>query len=223
MSQAVILFARAPSAAGKTRLTADLPPDSARSLREALLLDTLDAVRTSGVAITVFYDPAGAGDELRALIPDLPLRPQRGDTLGERMQRAIDGLMDAGAQSVVLIGSDLPALPPPRVAEAFAALARGAECVLGPSPDGGYYLIGLAASASPRHVALFDDIAWGTSSVFEQTLLAARGAGFEPIILLEHADVDRAEDLAELASSAHAGRTSFWVQAHQYSFELHKK
>lgn len=110
--------------------------------------------------------------------------------LGVRMQRQFLRAAGEGAQRVVLIGSDLPQLESGDLAKAFAALDRH-RVVLGPSSDGGYWLI------AQRHpdARLMDGIAWGTPRVLEQTLAALARQGLEPALLAMRSDLDWGRDL----------------------------
>src|SRR5690606_6809573 len=96
--------------------------------------------------------------------PHWQVVPQADGDLGERMRRFFEAAFIAGAQRVVLIGSDSPTLPRERLDEAFRKLST-CDVVLGPSDDGGYYLIGCARPID----AIFKDISWSTPQVFEQT------------------------------------------------------
>lgn len=119
--------------------------------------------------------------------------PQQGRNLGERMEAAMGQALRLGHSSVVLIGSDIPHVPQGVLEEAFCKLAEGAELVLGPAEDGGYYLIG--ACSVP---AVFDGIRWGTAEVLRETVAAARTAGIEPTIVSSCYDVDDRESLERL-------------------------
>ncbi|MEZ5285385.1 MAG: TIGR04282 family arsenosugar biosynthesis glycosyltransferase [Vicinamibacterales bacterium] len=151
------ILARAPSAGGKARLTADLDASRALRLREALLLDTLAAVTAAGEAVTVFVTPAAYVTEVSSLLGGgVTVQPQCDGDLGARMSRAMETLFVSGATRVVLVGSDLPAIPSSRIADAFAALHEGWDLVLGPAEDGGYYLVG----ASRPQPSVFEGISW---------------------------------------------------------------
>jgi rSAM/selenodomain-associated transferase 1 len=202
----VAVLTRAPSRGGKSRLFAALarPPDPA--LLSALLLDTLDGTRFAGAIRIVFVDPADACDDVRALVPpDVRVRPQPGGSLGDRMRLTMDGLFAEGASIVVLVGSDLPDLPPSSIASAVSTLRQNpASVVLGPAHDGGYYLI--AATATPN---IFEGIEWSSPRVLEQTRAAALANGL-PVHLLEPLrDVDTPEDLWTVRAS----RTRAWIAA----------
>lgn len=203
----VAILTRAPSSGGKSRLFAELrrPPD--RALLEALLLDTLDAVSPSDAARIVAVEPAGACDSVAAIVPpDTQVVPQHGDDLGERMAAVMRTLFAAGARDVIVIGSDLPDLPPHTIADALRALQSDpASIVIGPANDGGYYLI------AARHVPeVFARVEWGTPRVLMQTLEHAKAAGRRVHVLPALDDVDTAADLARVR----APRTRAWVDAH---------
>lgn len=199
--QAVVaILTRAPSAGGKTRLFAEIGCAPDRGLLAALLLDTLDAAHVPGIARVVCYTPDGAEAEMRALVPaDVMLLPQRGEDLGARMRHAFDNLVERGAASIALIGSDLPALDTAVIVDVHRILrARPDTVVLGPSLDGGYYLVAATHTPAP----LFDDMAWSTSSVLDQTEGRARVAGFRIERVTAAADIDTLDDLRNLVRSA---------------------
>jgi uncharacterized protein len=204
------LLARAPSAGGKTRLTGELTEGCARSLREALFLDTLDAARSLHIPITVFGTPADRLEELRVLAGGVVALAQPEGDLGRRMHAACAWLFGDGARSVVVIGSDLPSLPSSHISAAFDSLDAGADLVIGPAEDGGYYLIGMSR---PRP-AVFDGVAWGSASVLEATHAAAASAGLRVHEIAPWYDVDTAADLARVASGPEPARyTRQWMAA----------
>jgi glycosyltransferase A (GT-A) superfamily protein (DUF2064 family) len=105
-----------------------------------------------------------------------------------------------GPSSVVIIGSDSPDLPAAYLCEAFARLAAGADVALGPSDDGGYYLIGLRAP-QPR---LLREVPMSTPTVLADTLALADELGLRVELLPPWYDVDTAAELARLAASLRA-------------------
>jgi rSAM/selenodomain-associated transferase 1 len=189
----VAIMARAPSSEGKSRLIRDLGTHDGASLRLALLRDTLESVSAVAAEKVVLYTPSNREAEIRAVTPFQAIfLPQRGSTLGERMHEGARDLLTSGFDAVVLIGSDLPNLPPAHVSAALGILARRDDVlVLGPAEDGGYYLIGLVQSRPE----FFEHIPWGTPLVLQRTREAADALG----ILVETTplwyDVDSALDL----------------------------
>jgi rSAM/selenodomain-associated transferase 1 len=161
------------------------------------LLDTVElAMRVRSWETIIFYTPEEARQALRDMVKEpLELIPQSRGDLGARMSQAFRQLFARGHRLAVIIGGDLPTLPLGRLRAAFSALEHK-PVVLGPSADGGYYLIGLRAP-QPE---LFEGIAWGTPQVLEQTVDRLNGLGLEAECLEPWYDVDTVEDLRFLAS-----------------------
>ena len=180
----------------KTRLVGALTAEQAAALHAAFLADLLERLQGGdGFGLTI----AWALEEGEAMPPAaVPAIRQVGADLGERLYRALAAA--AGDHPfVAAVGSDHPELPRRRVEEAFAALANGAEVVLGPAVDGGYYLVGVRREAlSPR---LFADIPWSGPEVLACTLARCAELGLRTVLLAEGADVDTAADLDRLAAA----------------------
>ena len=111
------------------------------------------------------------------------------------MLDALHGALHSGETRAVLIGSDLPDLPAGHIEKAFAALGASALC-LGPTPDGGFHLLGLSAPL-PRGV--FAGVEWGGPQVLARTLDNCRGHGLVPTLLDPWPDIDTPADLAAYA------------------------
>jgi len=214
---AVVQMARAPWTGGKTRLAPALTEAGHAALRHALFLDTLDVVTSlRSVQHIVACEPADACERMRELVgPSVDVLAQRGSDLGQRLRHVFEDVFRLGAESVVVIGSDLPDLPVRVLREAIAALnARTDRVVIGPAVDGGYYLIGMSQPCP----ALFDRIEWSTNRVLHQTIEAAKAQNLEPVLLEEWADVD---DLAGLEAvvrrpaASSAARTRAWAIEHR--------
>jgi uncharacterized protein len=192
---AVTVMARAPSdERGKTRLVRSLDIADGAALRRALLLDTLDSIGDDrAFERLVAFTPESAREELATLVPgSVGLLAQRGDDLGARMRYAFDDLFAAGLDGVILIGSDVPTLPGWHVRRAVELLAADRDpLVLGPSDDGGYYLIGLRRP----HPELFEGIPWTTPAVFAATCDAAARTGVTVRTVPPWFDVDVPADL----------------------------
>ena len=197
--QHLIVFTRYPEpGVTKTRLIPKLGERGAAALQRRMTQHVLDHVREfasqmdGALSVEVRFDGGDArrmaaafGDECRYI--------QQGDgDLGERMWRAFRDAERDGKARTVIIGSDCPAITPHVLRDAFDQLERD-DLVLGPASDGGYYLIGLRQPEQE----LFKGIAWGTSSVYEQTLAIAHAESLSTKLLPELSDVDRPEDLRE--------------------------
>ena len=184
----------------KTRLAEALGVDAAAALYRAFLHDTAElanAVRSlrPAMAAALCFSPADAGDEFGfdEGAFDLAIAQRDGD-LGARLTGIYEDLFAARHELVVTIGADSPTLPPSLVAGAFDRLEDGADVVLGPTSDGGYYLVGLRA---PRP-ELFHDMPWSTDRVLAATLERAGALGLETAILDDWYDVDTHDELSRL-------------------------
>ncbi|MGH9371061.1 MAG: TIGR04282 family arsenosugar biosynthesis glycosyltransferase [Vicinamibacterales bacterium] len=189
----IAVMARAPSSEGKSRLIRDLGTNDGARLRLALLRDTLESVSALAADKAVLHTPPDREAEIRAVTPfDAIFLAQRGSTLGERMHEGASDLLSSGFDAVVLIGSDLPTLPPAHISAAVDTLSRRGEVlVLGPAEDGGYYLIGLSQSRPE----FFEHIPWGTPLVLQRTREAAEAIGIPVEAIPLWYDVDSASDL----------------------------
>ena len=205
------VLARAPSAGGKSRLFASLGRPFDPALGLALLSDTLRAAgAVDGVDRAIVYTPPDAYDEIRAAAGDAPqLLAQRGSDLGARMAAAIDDLLGLGYAGVVLIGSDLPTVPPAALRLAADALQREDCLVIGPAEDGGFYLLGARRPIGD----LFAGIEWSTPRVFDETVAAARRLGIRVVRTPAWFDVDDADSLARAAADERAVHTRVWCAA----------
>jgi uncharacterized protein len=195
---ALAVMAKAPrSGKVKTRLAPPLTLDQSAAINICFLQDTTEniaAVAASGKAAGIIsYTPIGDEALFDNLLPAaFALIPQRGEGFGERLLATAEDLLACGYGSVCLIDSDSPTVPAAAFEQAVAELAKpGDRIILGPSHDGGYYLIGLKRP----HPELFANITWSTSTVFAETIAAAKAANLEAVILPLWYDVDDAATL----------------------------
>jgi rSAM/selenodomain-associated transferase 1 len=194
----IAVFARWPMPGRvKSRLSPALPPPLACALHRGMIEDTLEAVARSACDARLLYWADAPGDR-RGFVapPGFEERDQEGADLGERLARAFGELLRAPEDRALVVGSDCPALEPARLADAFDALDAH-ELVLGPTRDGGYYLIGLSRAAP----ALFQGIEWGTASVHAQTLERARASGLTAAELGVLDDIDTPADLVRFVAA----------------------
>jgi uncharacterized protein len=194
---ALVIMAKAPEAGRvKTRLSPPLSAGEAAELSRCFLLDTIERVReVRDIAPVIAHDPPESAPVFTALAPEFGLRAQHGPDLGARMAECVAAALAAGAPAVVLIGTDAPHVPAARIRLAVRLLDEGAhDVVLGPSEDGGYYLIGLRR----LHRELFDSMAWSTAGVFEETIARCRSLRLRVALLPACYDVDTPEALARL-------------------------
>jgi hypothetical protein len=198
---ALAVMAKAPRAGKvKTRLQPPLSAEEAAALNVRFLRDTAEniaAVASEGGAQgLICYTPVGDEEAFDDLLPDgFALIAQRGDGFGERLLHAAEDILSCGFGAVCLIDSDSPTLPSAALREAVRELSRpGERVVIGPSQDGGYYLIGLKRAESK----LFERIAWSTQNVYAETVQRVREAGIELVELPKWYDVDDAATLTTL-------------------------
>lgn len=190
----LIVFTRLPcEGRNKTRLIPALGAAGAARFHDRLARHTIGRARdyceSSGARLVIRLDggtPADGSDWLGSHA----FEEQGGGDLGARLDRAVRAAFDDGARRVVVIGTDCPELDRADLAEAFDTLLR-CPVVLGPARDGGYYLIGLSKPCP----AVFQNIDWGSSRVFAQSLAAAGDAGLNVATLRLLADVDVPDDL----------------------------
>jgi len=196
MKRCLVVFAKRPRPGEvKTRLCPPLTLEQAADLAAAFLHDTLlIGEHLAGWERVLAYAPWGARRVMAALAPGWRLLVQRGADLGERLEDAVGGLFGRGIDRVLVIGADSPQLPPERLGEAAAALER-ARVVLGPTEDGGYYLIGLRRWGR----GMLAGVRWGTEHALADTLARAERLGLRCELLEPSYDVDEIDDLRRLA------------------------
>ncbi|PAP76772.1 TIGR04282 family arsenosugar biosynthesis glycosyltransferase [Rubrivirga marina] len=193
---ALIVFAKVPEPGRvKTRLCPPLTPEEAAGLYEAFLRDALDryarlGAEAAGPAVRLYL--AGP-DDLDGVPSGVGTFRQRGDGLGERMLRAFVETFAAGHDRAVVVGTDHPTLPVDLFGIAFECLDDPLTAVLGPSDDGGYYLLGLNDIVPD----LFD-MDYSHPDVFEDTLERVMESDLTPVVLPAHYDVDDGPALARL-------------------------
>ena len=198
---ALAIMTKAPRAGTvKTRLQPPLTAGEAAELNVCFLRDIAAVIGSSGgetKGVGVFT-PAGAeGEYVNVLPSDFVLVPQRGDSFGERLTNAATDLLRIGFESCCLINSDSPTVTADAFRQAVAGLQGVDErIVLGPSDDGGYYLIGMRKV----YRRLFEDIDWSTERVFTQTLERARELTLNVHVLPKVYDIDDATALQRLCN-----------------------
>ena len=218
---ALAVMTKAPQAGQvKTRLIPPLTPDEAAELNKCFLRDTTAAISgvtihndASGIAV---YTPSGTESTYVDILPrDFSLLPQRGVGFGERLCSAAEDLFRCGFDSVCLIDSDSPTVPAENFSKAIEFLKTcSARIVLGPSDDGGYYLIGVK---KPRR-ELFERIDWSTERVFDQTMRRAREIGLEVKLLPPGYDIDDAASLRRLCNEVLGDNVRTDIASHTRKF-----
>jgi rSAM/selenodomain-associated transferase 2/rSAM/selenodomain-associated transferase 1 len=191
-SDRLILFGRYPvPGQTKTRLIpllgAARAADLQRELTERILKTDKRVARIRPIALEACFEGGSLPKLQRWLGADLIFSQQGSGDLGERMEAALLRAFRQGAERVILHGTDIPDLAAYHIHEAYEAM-KTHDLVLGPSTDGGYWLIGMKKPAD-----LFGRMEWGTASVFSQTVAAARRHGLSVYLLNPLTDMDTAE------------------------------
>jgi uncharacterized protein len=195
----ILIFAKAPVAGQvKTRLIERLGAQGAKALYERFLRQTTRTAISSKVAPVQLWclpDCSHPDFVAHAREFEIELRAQVGGDLGERLCHAAENTIRAGAWPII-VGCDCPELAGSDLKESAKALSQGAETVLGPTEDGGYFLLALR-----RYDAkLFNDIDWGTAQVLEKTRQNLRNLGWNWRELPPRWDVDRPKDYERLVA-----------------------
>jgi rSAM/selenodomain-associated transferase 1 len=180
----------------KTRLAAAIGDRRASELYRLLLATSLRRFAAAEDRhVLAFTPPDRQAGFLELAGPGWLLQPQAEGDLGVRIKQYFVNAFQGGADTVVLLGADSPTLPHAYLTQAFVALEER-PVVLGPAQDGGYYLVG----ARDRVPPIFDDVAWGSSQVWRQTIALLQQADCPFAVLPEWYDVDEADDLIRLRS-----------------------
>jgi uncharacterized protein len=193
-SSAIIIFAKAPVAGQvKTRLCPPLTPDEAASLHGSLVLDMLERCHSLKEYDRILagtptpHHPFFRAMEVRFKIP---VWEQTGDDLGARMASAFQKAFDSSYRSVVVMGTDIPGVHGSLLTRAVQSLQTH-DVVLGPTVDGGYYLIGLRS-----HVPdLFEKMPWSSDQVYALTEQKIKALKLSLEVLPRLRDLDTVEDL----------------------------
>ena len=197
----LVMFVRFPEQGQvKSRLAKDLGEEAATNLYRCFVEDLLERFSKEACRLRIAFCPAEKEREMREMLGDeFCYIPQMGEDLGERMKLAFLRCFSEGARSVVLIGSDIPDLPARIVDGAFRALDKY-EAVIGPSVDGGYYLLGFKEDTFCGDV--FRGLPWGAETVFQETMSILHMAGALVHVLPVWRDIDKQEDIAAVIKNS---------------------
>ena len=192
---AIIVFAKLPvEGKVKTRLAKDMGESFATSFYKVCVEHTFNVLsefNTSSVQIFLFYPEGSETKKIKKWAGNkFSYFKQKGDDLGEKMYNAFKLIFQKNCKKVIIIGTDLPDINHETIKDAFSYLETR-DCVLGPSNDGGYYLLGFKTKV----IDLFSGINWSSGSVLKKTeeKLAQNGATY--FLLNELIDIDTKEDL----------------------------
>lgn len=210
MKNAVICFTRVPRPGKtKTRLMPRLSGEQCAMLHWAFLRDLAKIYSHVDADLYVAYTDDPDWEELKSVFPHARFFLQQGSGLGEKMNHALNTVLALGYEKAVLTGSDLPLMTAAHLRSGFEAL-ENADAALGPTADGGYYLVGVK-QPSPF---LFENQTYGCGSVFENTAAAAIAAGKTAAAAMTCDDVDTPEDLQKLMRTLSPGsHTAHYLEA----------
>ena len=222
----IIVMIKVPGFADvKTRLRPLLSESQCAELAGCFLTDTITNLRSVFDHRIIAFTPDDGRDAIEAHVAagDICI-PQRGRDLGSRLDAAIAEAFEMGFGPVIVIGTDSPTLPPVYLAQALDHLqSRGHGVAIGPTDDGGFYLIGV----SRQREGMFNNITWSSSQVFEQTEANIRDIGnLDLLVLPRWYDVDEPADLARLIAEIDSDTTardlvrttSRWITKNQKTF-----
>lgn len=203
----ILLFTRYPEKGKtKTRLIGELGADGAallhKKLTDRVFMQASLLRQRSGIE-TIVYFSGGSSKNMTSWLGPIDCVEQMSGDLGQKMRGAFEHSFARGTETAVLIGSDIPDISAELLQQAFDALSTK-DVVIGPSRDGGYYLIGMTAKAARNHKSgtmppllplLFDKMKWSTGDLFENTMHRLESVGYETAVLPTLRDIDIPSDL----------------------------
>jgi len=210
--RALIIMAKAPRVGHvKTRLASSLPAEAVVGLYRSMLEDTVDLARSVSTDIVAIVCPTSDVADLSSWLPAIETVGQQGVGLAAGLASAFRIFINRGYRRVVALDGDSPQLPPETLNKAFQLLDT-ADVVVGPTTDGGYYLVG----SKTVQAELFNTQGMGTGSALGSLVAIAQGLNLRVAQTETAYDVDEAEDLARLAcdlrlSPHRAPRTAAWL------------
>ncbi|MCX6662549.1 MAG: TIGR04282 family arsenosugar biosynthesis glycosyltransferase [Euryarchaeota archaeon] len=219
----ILLFVKYPEKGKvKLRLSRNLNEDIVLELYRFFVLDTLTAIKKIDVPFFICFHPPDVQSKFQSWLGStLLFLPQRGSDLGERMKNSLTEVFSKGFRKAILMGSDSPDLPEDYIKQAFTILETK-DVVLGPTVDGGYYLIGFRTTTFTPGV--FDKIHWSTPQVFQETMMKIKQAHRSVGLLPVWSDIDTLSDLHNLIrrtsnTSFKSSNTLTYIRQHPIQVE----
>jgi rSAM/selenodomain-associated transferase 1 len=192
-TDSIIIFLRYPrNGQVKTRLAKTTSSEFATNFYKSCAENLVNTTkRISSINRFAFFANENEREEIKSWLGNkLFYAHQEGDDLGIRMKNAFEKVFNTGSQKVIIIGTDIPDLSKELICRAFNDLDNN-DVVIGPSKDGGYYLLGI----KKMHIRLFEDIEYSTSSVYSETLTRVTDLNLTYTLLPVLSDIDTEEDL----------------------------
>jgi rSAM/selenodomain-associated transferase 1 len=194
ITKAILFFVKYPKLGHvKSRLSKDLDPKYVNTLYRCFVNDLHTTLKKTDVSIIICYDPKDKKKQFQQWLGnDYHYLEQKGKNLGDRLKKAFEEGFSLGYNQLLVIGSDSPDLPQKIITDSFQHLTTQ-DVVIGPSSDGGYYLLALKKETYSPH--LFSSINWSTSMVYKETIERIKEKNQTPFILPEWHDIDTIIDL----------------------------
>lgn len=220
----LVIMAKAPRpGAVKTRLSPSLSPELVTDFYCCLLEDTIALARSlNDVEVAIMCPQSDVSELARLSSEEVRVVAQKGDGLAAGLTSVFAGFADANSRRVIAFNSDSPHLPSSVLETAFEILDTN-DVVIGPTHDGGYYLVGAKAS----HPTLFVNDGMGTASALDRLRARIQTLGLSAGFAAPFYDIDVADDLSHLAEELRlaperAPRTAQWLKARDLASQLHK-
>jgi uncharacterized protein len=211
-NRTLVIMAKAPRPGSvKTRLAESLSLQAVTELYRCLLNDTIALAQGLDHVEIAVMCPASDVEDLSRATKTVRIMPQTGQGLAAGLTSVFAHFATPGQQRVIAFNSDSPHLPASVLESAFDLL-EACDLVVGPTYDGGYYLVGARAS----HPGLFTSDGMGTGNALETLLTRARALGLSAHLIDRFYDIDVAADLSQLANELQripgkAPRTAKWL------------
>ncbi|HWR28068.1 MAG TPA: TIGR04282 family arsenosugar biosynthesis glycosyltransferase [Candidatus Thermoplasmatota archaeon] len=219
----ILLFVKYPEKGKvKLRLSRGLNEEIVQELYRCFVQDTLTTIKKIDAPFFICFHPPEAQSKFQSWLGStLRFLPQQGEDLGERMKNSFTDVLTKGFQKVILMGSDSPDLPEDYIKQAFTTL-QTKDAVLGPTVDGGYYLIGFKTTTFTPNV--FEEIHWSSPLVFQETMMKLKQAQRSVGLLPVWSDIDTPSDLHNLVrrtrnTSFKSSNTMTYIHQHQIQVE----
>ena len=218
MRKAYVMMTRIPIPGHtKTRLMPHLSPEQCAKLHFCFLYDLWDMTKKLKDTVDIYLTYSDEGD-LDVLTPHIPpfvsIFPQVGQTLGDKMNNAIENLLKKGYDAVILTGCDIPSMTVSIIENGFRALEHE-DIVIAPTKDGGYYLIGCKDSIKE---IFSPHISWGEKSVFTQTTQLVQALQKSVYTLPELDDIDTLDDIIKFKLKYQYNMPKKTIPFHTFSF-----
>ena len=194
MAKKIIYFTKYPRIGKvKTRLAASIGNNKSFAIYNLLIKENWQVLKNSNAILRIEFTPSHMSEQIKEMFPEAAeYSEQSGKSIGERMAYAFEKAFNGKTEQVILLGSDLVDLLPGDIETAFQQLNEH-DAVIGPSLDGGYYLIGFNFNVFQK--TFFQKINWDDEDVFQQTINIIHDHGLSLYVLPQRIDIDTIDDI----------------------------